>query len=118
LLVAFRRLDSGTLTDESKRLESHVWRLEQVIVWSHVAVHRRTSAQCRLMAGGDARQCRWPCRRRPSCVVSVRDHRGPYDRFAAPLLVHRMSWVVHRGELGDRPAVLSLFAGVALRPGG
>jgi len=26
------RLNQGTLTDESKHLESHVWRLEQVIV--------------------------------------------------------------------------------------
>ena len=26
------RPNQGTLTDESKRLESHVWRLEQVIV--------------------------------------------------------------------------------------
>jgi hypothetical protein len=50
-------------------------------------------------------------------VVPVRDHRGPNNGFAAPVLVHRMSGVVHRSELGDRPAVLPLFAGVALRPG-
>jgi hypothetical protein len=50
-------------------------------------------------------------------VVHVWRYRRPHDGFATALLFDRLSWVVHRCELGDWPAVYSLFAGLAIRLG-
>ena len=47
-------------------------------------------------------------------MVPVREHRRPHDGCAASLLVHRVSRVVHRCDLGDRTGLQALLAGLAM----